>query len=273
LKKNNNPGEKQINCLVCQESKNKYLYTVNSFPVVKCLSCGFIFSQPNPGQINFSELYSQNYFHGDDYVNYLADEEIIKKNFKGFLKLIKPHQPQGRLLEIGSAYGFFLDEAKNNYECTGQEISKDAADYAKRKHNSNILNGDLIDLQLKENSFDLVVMWDTIEHLQHPDLYLSEIHKILKDKGYLFFTTGNIDGIIPKVKGRQWRLMKPPWHLHYFSKKTVTQLLQRLHYEVLEVRSAGFHRSLEMIITKLLSKYPAGKQLSEKLLSVSNLKS
>lgn len=272
LEKTSSVKEKHAKCVVCEKSENVYLYTVNAFPIVKCASCGFVFSRQYLEPVDFSKLYNQDYFHGKDYINYLADAAIIKRNFKNFLKRIKSYHPTGRLLEVGSAYGFFLDVAKNDYQCTGQEISKDGADYARGK-NLNVLNDDLIDLRLEAGGFDLAVMWDTIEHLQHPDRYLAEIHRVLKSKGYFFLTTGNIDGIVPKIKNQQWRLMNPPWHLHYFSKRTIARLLERLGFEVLDISSVGFHRSFDMIFTKVLSEHSTAKRLFGHMLSALKLKS
>lgn len=262
-----------IKCIVCRNHRAKELYSINGFPIVQCEICGYIFCGRLPKSIDFTELYSQNYFHGDDYVNYIADEEVIKKNFHKFLSIVKSFQGAGRLLEVGSAYGFFLDKAREYFDCSGVEISKCASEYAVKKKGLKVFNMDLLDFDSHESYFDVVVMWDTIEHLEHPDLFLTKIHNLLKGEGYLFLTTGNIDAFVPRIRKQNWRLMKPPWHLHYFSPKTITRLLHRLDFDVRIIKPIGFYRSLDMIISKLVERIPKGNRIANNILNTFNIKS
>ncbi len=56
--------------------------------------------------------------------------------------------------------------------------------------------------------------------------YISKISNEIGSNGRLYITTGDIESWLSKIQKKKWRLIHPPSHLHYFSKKTITQLLE-----------------------------------------------
>ena len=69
-------------------------------------------------------------------------------------------------------------------------------------------------------------MWDVIEHLNDPDLYLKKINKITNNDGILALTTGNIASFNARFSKQNWRLIHPPSHIHYFSRESMTKILK-----------------------------------------------
>ena len=96
--------------------------------------------------------------------------------------------------------------------------------------------------------FDVVCLWDTIEHLLDPRAYLERAHDVLADKGYLFLTTGDIGSAMARMRGASWRMIHPPSHLNYFSRETMTRLLDRVGFDVVSIRSVGTHRDVLNVV-------------------------
>jgi SAM-dependent methyltransferase len=94
-------------------------------------------------------------------------------------------------------------------------------------------------------------MWDTIEHVPEPDRFAARALEILRPGGHLFLTTGDIDSLVARLQGPRWRQIHPPTHLSYFSRKTLTRLLERVGYEVIAVETAPYYHTLYNILATL----------------------
>ncbi|PYI86494.1 MAG: hypothetical protein DME26_08960 [Verrucomicrobia bacterium] len=127
----------------------------------------------------------------------------------------------GRLLEIGCAYGFFLTEAQRWYEAEGVEISGFAARQAQQRGLA-VQHGDFLKLSFPPAHYDVVCLFDCIEHLVDPHAYLQKTYHLLKPQGLVALTTGDISSLYARLAGKHWRLMSPPQHQFYFSSPVST---------------------------------------------------
>jgi SAM-dependent methyltransferase len=82
--------------------------------------------------ISLRDIYSDEYFSGDEYVDCLRDRLAFEKQFRARLQEMRRFQPGGALLEIGSAYGFFLALAQHHYRAYGFDIAEGHVTYAQR---------------------------------------------------------------------------------------------------------------------------------------------
>lgn len=239
-------------CIVCESSSNTTLYE----GILKCKDCGYVYADLDFSDEEFSRLYDKKYFFGEEYSNYVADKKVHQKNFRLRWKVLRKFLDSCRhrnLLEIGSAYGFFLDQVRNEFATVqGIDIAQDGARYARETLNLDVLCGDFLTSDFGDRSFDVVCMWDTIEHLPQPQLFLQKIKKVTQPGALLAITTGDIDSANARAMKRKWRLIHPPTHAHYFSRKTLSELLRRNHFEVLYSRYCGFYRSIDNIAYNIL---------------------
>ena len=190
-------------------------------------------------------------------------ERNIEKNFKRKINLIKKYISSGNLLEIGSAYGFFLNLIKNQFNIMGFEICKDAANYAKYNFDINLISKEFNTYNFNK-SFDLICMWDVIEHLINPDIIIKKISQVIKPGGYLFLSTGDISRIVPSLRKEKWRLIHPPSHIHYFSKKTLELILKNHGFSIISIEYPGIWRSFHQLLSSMFNiksvyKYIPGK--------------
>jgi hypothetical protein len=151
------------------------------------------------------------------------------------------------LFEIGSAYGFFLEVARARFASVqGIDISVDAATYATQTLNLPVHAGDFLDYDLALAP-DVLCLWDTVEHLQHPDRYLRKAAAHMKPGAIIAITTGDIGSLLARWRGEKWRQIHPPTHLHYFSKATLRRLLERNGFEIRYSGYDGVYRSMDTV--------------------------
>jgi len=205
-------------------------------------------------------IYNEGYFQGkqaDGYGDYLKSETIIKKEFNSILSVIERNlgKTLGRnLLEIGCAMGFFLDLAKEKYTCRGIEVSDFAGKHCISK-GLDVHIGELTRKFLEEsNHFDIAVMLDVIEHIPNPRETINLLYEFLNPGGILIITTGNIDSLNAKIFRKHWRLMTPPQHLFFFSKKTITELLESAGFRVTEIKSPWKFVSFGLIFYQIFNR-------------------
>ncbi len=241
--------KRTFGCLVCDRGRLDSYFE----GLLKCPVCGFITARIERGA-EVREIYEGDYFKGDEYLDYAADEVILKKNFRRRLDDILKRRQSGRLLEIGAAYGFFLDLAKAKFEVRGFEVNPEAARYGRDKFGVDIRTNEFLDAQPVDlgGRFDVTVMWDVIEHLERPDVYLRHIAALSRPGALLYLTTGDIGSRLARWRGPEWRLIHPPSHLHYFDRQTIRQILARYGFEVREIKSVGFARSVLQVLYSVL---------------------
>ena len=144
------------------------------------------------------------------------------------------------VFEIGCAYGYFLDLVRKEYrQVFGVDISEDAVGWAREKLKIKAVSGDY--LEMKVPSYDLCCLWDTIEHLKRPDLVIQKISMEINDHGYLALTTGDLGSLNAKLRGRKWRQIHPPTHLHYFSRETIVKLLNNHRFKIIHISHQGYY--------------------------------
>ncbi|MBU2639905.1 MAG: class I SAM-dependent methyltransferase [Nanoarchaeota archaeon] len=211
-----------------EERVKQFTYSSNikkTGQIVKCKKCGLIYANPQEG--NIEKLYEES----QDYI-YDSSEEARKITFENDLKNI---EEKGKLLDVGCSTGIFLDVAKERFDVYGVELSKWAYEKAK-KITKNVWNNELKKCKFKNDFFDVVVMWDLIEHLTDPNKELKEINRILKKDGKLIISTPNINGFFSRLTGKNWWAMIR-MHLFYFSPKTIKEILTKNGFEVTKIKS------------------------------------
>jgi 2-polyprenyl-3-methyl-5-hydroxy-6-metoxy-1,4-benzoquinol methylase len=246
------------NCLVCgghfRQSKISGLLT--------CQDCKFTTADLTISEEQLRQLYTNNYFAGDEYRDYVADRPVLERQFRlrlrRFLKFV-PEALKKNLFEIGCAHGFFLALAEKNFHYVeGIDISSDATEYARHILGVNATSSEFLTHECIKTP-DVVCMWDAIEHLRRPDLYIEKIANIIPRGGVMALTTADLDSWVARARGSKWRQIHPPTHLHYFSRNTLSRLLSRHGFETKFIGSEGVYRSIDTmayIVLRLRNNLP-----------------
>lgn len=221
-----------------------------------CEACRFVTANVALSRQEIEALYSASYFAGEEYHDYLSERPLIERNFRARLKTLLRYigaPSEKNLFEIGAAYGFFLSVAQEHFASVkGVDISIDAATFAIRNLGLDVRAGDFLDLPL-DGAIDVACLWDTVEHLQDPHLYLERLSKHMQPGGILAITTGDMESAIARLRGAKWRQIHPPSHLHYFSRRTLSDLLGKCGFSVRYCGYEGMFRSLDTIAYIILN--------------------
>ena len=239
-------------CVVCENNKN----FERKFKILfECCDCGHIFADIDIDFEDVTEIYSDKYFFGNEYIDYISDKAPIEKNALVRNKIIKKYTKNftnKNLYEIGCAYGFFLNKIKKNYDITkGIDVNENAIIYAKEYLNLNLEHGDFLSKKIKKDFYNIFCMFDVIEHLSKPNHFIKKINQISKKNTYLFITTGDIKSLNAKIKGKNWRLIHPPSHIHYFSRDSIKKLLEQNNFSIVDIKYLGNYRNIKFIINKI----------------------
>ncbi len=233
-------------CDTCSAQTYKELWEVKGYRIVKCTECGLVYAQVRPDEI--SDLYEMDYYK-TVYPDYESDRNIHERNNIRVLEKIEAHFRPGRMIEVGSAFGFFLDAAtKRGWKASGYEMSVYASGIARQKYHCDVRGEDFLTAEIQD-SVDVVCMFDTIEHLLAPSSFVERACSMLKKDGGLVVTTGDLSSLMARVTGKNWRMIEPPLHVYYYSRETLTRLLRQHGFEVLSVSHESKYQNLNSIFT------------------------
>ncbi|MFQ5512798.1 MAG: class I SAM-dependent methyltransferase [Myxococcota bacterium] len=230
-------------CALCEATDSTLVHVKRGYELRRCGSCGLVYVANPPASREIASLYSfEAGYHGelrDESGEFQEALRVARHDFE----LLRVRREPGRLLDVGCSVGFFLRVAREaGWEVCGLEVSADTSRIARERYGLDVRTGKLEDDGWDPESFDVVTLWDVIEHLPDPKAALAAVHRILKPKGLLVFETPNIDGAFPRLSRRlarplgQWRHPEPPAHLFQFGTATARRLLETTGFELLETR-------------------------------------
>jgi len=229
-------------CIVCGADQWVPLYRA----LVRCGVCGFVRAAELPEADVLLKLYGPGYFEGEEYADYLLDQAVHLTNFRRrFARITSIAGRIESLFEIGCAYGLWLKVAAGHgVRTAGIDISPEAVRHAADTLELDARVGDFETTPIAPGEFQAFCMWDTLEHLAHPERHLARIADLLPSHGWLFLTTGDIGSPLAQRQADRWRMIHPPTHLQYFSRDSLRRLLDRHGLETMQVESTFMCRSV-----------------------------
>lgn len=232
-------------CPVCGGEGNKKVFVKEGFQYVKCSHCDMFYQNPILDEKNYDKFYNDSYaskywmkvllspiqFEFDmKKFNYGLDivEKTIAKN-----RNIQEGQLQGlKALDVGCGVGTFLKAAKlRGWDEYGVELNKDEAEYCMSeglKVRNEYLDKSLYD----KESFDLITLWDVIEHIADPREMLSTIEYLLKKDGILLILTPNVKSMAATILHEKCNMFGAG-HVNMFENKTINKILKNNGYNIL----------------------------------------
>lgn len=235
-----------INCPVCNSSQYNIKYqpqvdiqdpvklygAASGIPgtqtIVVCRECGMIYENPRFSE----EVILQGYMSANDAGH---DSQYLMRvnSFYRSLNSLQAHLPPAgtKVLDVGTAGGGFLEAAKKfGYDAVGLEPSRFLVEQGKRR-GLNIEQGTLDNHPFEPASFDMVCLWDVLEHVVNPKTNLLKIRGLLKPGGVLLINYPDIGTWQAKLAGRRfWWLLSV--HLHHFSQESIRKICTRTGFEV-----------------------------------------
>jgi 2-polyprenyl-3-methyl-5-hydroxy-6-metoxy-1,4-benzoquinol methylase len=240
----------RIDCPICGPSDQVPLYIVDGWNIVRCVSCRL--AMINPRRKHAIEIYKDDAYFKDAnyYYDYEGNKKAYQKGFRSKLKLITKYHPQrGKLLDVGAAYGFFMEEATRfGFQSFGVELSRGAAERAASY--GEVFNQPLSEVHTNHR-FAVIAFVDSLEHFDYPVNGLQKAWELLEDHGIVAVMVPNIDSWFARLAKTNWHLLLPEEHLFYFTPNSLRLMLEKAGFDVLHMGTGGYGRSLAEILRVL----------------------
>ncbi len=228
--------------------------------IVQCHICGHVYANPRWEEGELLDAYSS--VEDDRYVLERAGRE---RTFAKHLKKLEKYTGAGKgrhLLDVGAYIGVFVEVAQSfGWKAIGVEPSHWAVEIAKSRQ-IPVIEGTLSARELEGEYFEVITLWDVIEHLDNPSAELGKIYTMLKPGGILAVHTMDINSLTAKVMGSRW-----PWlmdmHIHYFGRRTLVKMLEKNGFEVVWIGAQSRYLSLGYIASRIAGiSQPVGRFLT-----------
>jgi len=224
-----------IKCNYCGIDNSEKLWIKNGFQYVICNKCGLIYVNPQLAQSDVEKIYSI----GFDSKSSSKPPPLDFDKYDSVLKKFNKYNSTNRFLDIGCFKGFLMKAANQiGWEVYGTELSEKAAVFAREYSGGTVKVGSLLDEKYKSDYFDVASMVDVIEHFDDPGEYLEEVYRILRKGGMLYIETPNFNSIPRKLLGKNWSIIFP-WHMYYFTPKTLKYVLRKAGFGNINIFTTG----------------------------------
>jgi SAM-dependent methyltransferase len=212
-------------------------------PIWRCRACGLLTQWPRPPDDELTAAYE-----GVEDPLYVAERENRYLTFRRVVG--KLGAPEGRsLLDVGAYCGYFVDVAgEAGFSAEGLELSSWAA--AEARSLGLTVHSETLATRVSSGArYDVVTMWDVLEHLADPRKELEHVHSLLRPGGRLYLSTVDARSRLARVMGARW-----PWlmdmHLHYFDRATLPRLLGQAGFRVLDIGTYSYIVSARYFLEK-----------------------
>ena len=217
------------NCVICGTDRSYILQGYEDYFFSKCRECKIVFSRIIPSKKSLAEHYSQ----------YSRNNEVCDLTELVYGKWILDWKNNGfsSHLDFGCGSGELVKYANmNGINSVGTEIDESAIKILKM---SGVRAENFSQILAKNNTFDVITLIEVVEHLSDPLQVLTDLNRLLTDKGMLFITTPNFDSLNRYLYQSKWRVLSYPDHINMFSKNSIIKILRTSGFDAINVRTSG----------------------------------
>jgi len=240
-------------CPICGGASHKKLYSIHGFDIVRCSTCSMSFVNPRISNNCLFDVYRHEYFHRnqDGYNDYESIANLRIKTFEKWYRDLAPYCiNKGIALDIGCAAGYFLDVLQENqWQVEGIELEHRMYDLLIQK--GYTISNEPLEYFTAAHQYDLITMFDVIEHLPELQKNFAKISSLLSEQGIIALSTPNIDSLQYRIFRRRWFQFKPVEHLYYFSPSTLKRLAQAHGLRIEVMKKSGQYSDIPFIVDRL----------------------
>ena len=231
--------EQARECPVCRAVDSEEHLTIGDCTLLHCRGCKLVFSTEEPHEHQLPELYGRGYFKESPvgYRDYIAEESAHRRQARRYLvRLQQWSQPPGKLLDVGCAAGFFLDESRRvGWDVQGCEVSGFAADHAVAL-GLPVTTGPFLSANIAEDVWDVITLFNVFEHLAQPTEVVRKLHHLLAPGGVVVIETWNVRSWTARLFGASWHQYQPSHVPYYYSPPSLRALFDEADWQFLSTR-------------------------------------
>jgi len=239
--------------------------TEDGYQYVQCRTCDFVYVTPCFTYDLWREYFER--FRKDTEIinrrvidsrfeeNYLNED---RARFSFYLDRLKKHKFSGSVLDIGCLTGSFLHFARERgYEPHGIEHREYAIAAAKKSLDLDLQQGFFEEVAPSMieggNRFDIITLWETLEHMLYPDLVLNNARRLLSADGLVAITVPNFDNLQVKiVRERCFHCLGGPGnagHINMFTPASLQGMLEKNGFKVLTMETEGSSSYYDILVS------------------------
>lgn len=222
-----------MKCPVCAKEDYSAIFKKEDLRLIKCRGCGLVLV--DDPEATFDIRHYDYYKERIAWAKERLYNPITACRYVSLLTRLERYRKNNALLDIGCGEGHFLSVAKGlGWEVKGLEVAPYAVDICKR-FDINVECADLLRTDLPQGRYDLVTMFEVLEHMAQPREYLLRTNALLRKGGVLVLTTPNFDCITRRMLRQKWSPIHKE-HLFYYAPRSVRMLINSLGYKIIEFR-------------------------------------
>jgi 2-polyprenyl-3-methyl-5-hydroxy-6-metoxy-1,4-benzoquinol methylase len=222
--------------------------------IVQCRRCGLVYTNPRLDKCDILDTY-----RAVQDPLYVEEREGRVLTFERHLRPLEKMTglPNERpLLDVGCYIGVFVGiAARHGWEAWGLEPCRWAVEQG-HSQGLHIVQGTLDTAALPEEYFEVITLWDVIEHLTDPCRALQHAHRLLRPGGWVVVHTIDIESCFARLMGSRW-----PWlmemHIYYPSRHTLRRMLEQCGFSVFHIKPQGRYLRLGYLTNRLGALTPA----------------
>lgn len=229
-------------CPLCAVKDYEKIIKKDYLDIVKCQQCGMVFTNPIFKRKHYQKTYQTKEYQEIVKKLVIQSHEYRKQRFgreriQIMQKFIK--QKKVDFLDLGCSTGFVVEAAEESgWNAVGVDLNPSAIRFGQKKGLS-IYQGNIFHPKLKDKKFDIISLFDVLEHLPFPKKTMGEVRKKLRKKGYVFLYVPNFDSASRMLMGKEAHFIWPSHHLNYFTPKTIVKFLKTLGFEIKFLTTEG----------------------------------
>lgn len=231
----------KVNCHNCGSDENSLVYKKDGFDIVSCEKCGLVYVSDILADDFYEDTYSSDKYA--DVVSKLGfDSHQYRKERFGSERITKINEYVNSItnpsfLDVGCSTGFVVQSAaEHEWKSKGIDLNAHAVKFGKDTYDLNLTSENFFELTEK---FDCIGMYDVLEHVSNPRMFLEQAHNLLNSNGIIHIYVPNWNSASRYILGQDAHFIWPSHHLTYFTPHTLLDMVQNNGFKVIEMETEG----------------------------------
>lgn len=227
----------KIKCLCCSGNKSYLVLQEKLYNLYRCCNCNVVYLYPRNTEDKF-KINNTRYDFIDVEKAYFLKRNILENRAKNTIYQVMKYSNCGTILDVGCSYGFYLNIFKQyGFKVEGIEITKKAINYVENNLGIKVYSGNFKNFNFNKKKYDIITLFDVIEHQTNPNYIIGKIYSLLTEKGIVVIQTPNYDSIIAKITRTKWFWLLLPQHQYLFNISSLKYLLEKNGFQILFIKT------------------------------------